>query len=221
VLRAASNLAPATPGGWDWFMAQFADGRQLTFAAPHTLENRAFYNQTGPMPPGTMTATVAGKLMDRDGSVRDATGELVVDAWIKSEDSPAPDQYWPTNTWYPNRWTFSLGSDLPVEVRTFSMTPIVQTGQSGFFASGNQYSEGAVELHDADGAVVGRGFAESVAYADSTRNILALAGLPVDAEMVALFQSAAPSAALATESAAYVSGHKDALTEALGVCLGL
>ena len=220
-LRAATNLAPAAPEGWDWFMAQFDDNRQLTFAAQHTNENRAFYYQTGPTPPGTMTATVAGKYIERDGSAQDVTGEMTVAEWIRSEDTPDPAQYWPTNAWYPNHWSFRLDPALPDEVRTFTMTPIVKSGQSGFFASGEQYSEGAVELRDADGTVVGRGFAESVDYADATSNVLALAGLPVTAEMIALFQTEEPTATLAAESAAYVAAHADELADALETCLGL
>lgn len=221
VLRAATSLSPSAPEGWDWFMAQFDDDRQLTLAAAHTIENRAFYFQTGATPPGTMTAPVTGKFIDHDGSVRDVSGSLVVDEWIRSEDSPDPSRYWPTGTWYPNRWVFELAADLPAEARTFTMTPVVQSGQSGFFANGAQYSEGAVELRDGGGTIVGRGFAESVDYADTTANVLALAGLPVTAEMLALFQAQHPTPALAAESAAYVAAHADELAAALESCLGL
>lgn len=58
------------------------------------------------------------------------------------------------------------------------MAPIVRTGQSGFFASGAEYSEGAVYLEDGQGRRICRGFAESVSYANTTANMFRLAGLP-------------------------------------------
>lgn len=52
VLRAVRNLSPTAPPGWDWFMAQFQDGRELGLSSIHSPEWLAAYNQTGPEPRG-------------------------------------------------------------------------------------------------------------------------------------------------------------------------
>jgi hypothetical protein len=64
-----------------------------------------------------MAVKVSGKYVDDDGEAKDIQGSLNVTEWVKSERSPDSDQYWVTNTWYPNRWEFSFGPDLPEEVR--------------------------------------------------------------------------------------------------------
>lgn len=177
VLRAANNLAKPSPGGWDWFMAQFDNDTELTMAAMHSNDNLKFYEQTGPNPPGIMTAVIVGKFVDQDNKVLDISGTMRVTEWHKSEQSPDPTHYWVTHSWYPNKWEFNFQSDVPESIRNFVMIPIVQTGQTGFFANGFQYSEGAVYLKDEAGRLIGRGFAESTSYADSTKNMLSLAGL--------------------------------------------
>jgi predicted secreted hydrolase len=177
-IRAAACLAGGGPGGWDWFMAQFFDDQELTVAAPHTNENRAFYAQTGPQPPGKMTSAVIGKWVSREGIAAPAYGTLTVPKWVKAERSPDPAVYPITHTWYPDRWEFRMDGKLPEPMRQFAMHPIVSGGQAGYFATGAQYSEGAVVLEDADGQDIGRGFAESVSYADATGATLTLAGLP-------------------------------------------
>lgn len=221
VLRAAANTQPPALIGWDWFEAQFEGNQQITCAAGHTDALRRFYFQTGPTPPGTMQVPVKGKYMDPTGTTHGVTGSLAVTSWIRSTTSPAPADYPVTDTWYPNRWEFAFGRDVPEEIRTFTMEPIVASGQSGFFANGAQYSEGAVYLRDGAGNDIGRGFAESVSYADTLKNRLRLAGLPVTAEMLTLFQEAAPSEALKLASEAYVALHADELNEVLGTCRGL
>lgn len=205
VLRAAANLAKPGSGGWDWFMAQFDNDQEITVAAMHISENLAFYEQTGPNPPPTMTAPLIGKFIDRDGRARDLQGTLQVTEWKKSDRSPDPDRYPVTHTWYPDRWEFEFGTDVPAEMRTFHMVPIVQTGQSGFFASGAQYSEGAVYLEDEQGRRMGRGFAESVSYADTRGNMLELAGLPDTPEMLGLLKRPGPSPLLKLWSMLYVA----------------
>jgi predicted secreted hydrolase len=221
VVRAANNLQPPSPGGWDWFEAQFAGDRQITVAAPHGDAMRAYYFQTGPTPPDTMHVPVFGKFMDAAGVTHAVNGTLDVTEWIKSQKSPAPDLYPPTQTWYPNRWEFQFGADVDEDIRLFVMEPIVSGGQSGFFASGAQYSEGAVILRDAAGQDVGRGFAESVAYADTLANELRLAGLPASDEMLAMFGAQAPSEDLVLASKAYVALHATELQQITETCQGL
>ena len=76
------------------------------------------------------------------------------------------------------------------------MTPIVDSGQTGFNASGVQYSEGGVLLRNFDGKYLGKGFAESVYYADAIPNLFHLAGIPDTSQMRKLMESPKPSALL-------------------------
>jgi predicted secreted hydrolase len=221
VTRAAKNVGPVTVAGWDWFMGQFDSGHQLAGGALHTAENMPFYFQDGDTPPGPMEAPVKGRLMVGDGSVKLIEGTVLVDDWVRSTGSPDPALYWPTNTWYPNHWRYTFGDDVPEEVRTFTMEPIVAGGQSGFFASGAQYSEGAVILRDVAGNEIGRGFGESVNYADTIANIMALAGLPDTAEMREALAQRTPSDELIAESMAYVVGHQDELNAVIASCIGI
>ena len=221
VTRAAKNLAPATIGGWDWFMAQFDNGYRIAGSALHTEENLPFYFQTGETPPGPMEAPVRGRLMVGDGSVQLMNGTVLVDDWMRSTTSPDPEQYWPTDTWYPNHWTYTFGDDVPEALRTFTMTPIVEGGQAGFFASGAQYSEGATILRDLAGNEIGRGFGESVNFADTRANMAALAGLEPSEEMLALLRAPEPSKTLVAASTVFVMKHEKELNAIIAGCLGI
>jgi len=222
VTRAAKNLDD-TPGigGWDWFSAQFDDGRQISGSSLHTADNLGFFFQSGEEMPGVMEAPVNGRLMTGTGSVQLFTGKVVIDDWVRSTSTPDPALYTPTNTWHPNRWTYSFGDDVPEELRTFTMAPIVEGGQSGFFAHGPQYSEGASYVYDARGNEIGRGFSESVNYADTVEQSLRLAGLPVNEEMISLLQAPMPSNQLKARSLSFVLQHKDELNEVIAGCIGI
>ena len=221
VLRAAGNLAPAGPRGWDWFMAQFTGSREITVAGPHTMENMPFYQQTGPNPPGTMTVDVFGKYMDPDSVTHSIQGTLAVTDWILSVDTPSPETYPPTYSWYPNKWEFTFGEDVPEDIRVFSMEPIVSTGQSGFFANGAQYSEGAVSLLGPNGEDLGRGFAESTGYAATMPNMLRLLTIPATAENLELFGANPPQPALVLASQAFVFLNQTELKAVTDMCVGL
>jgi predicted secreted hydrolase len=192
VLRAAGSLAEPGAGGWDWFMAHFSEGRALTFYSLHANEFRDFYSRSGPTAPGTMRVPISGKYMDPSGTVTEVAGVMEITRWIRSVTTPDAEQYPATRTWHPDRWEFTL-EDIPEDLRRFNMVPIVSTGQSGFFAFGAQYSEGAVYLQDEQGNDVGRGFAESVLYADARRTIVTLAGLPDTETMMKTFEPERPS----------------------------
>ncbi len=221
VLRAANNADDPAPGGWDWFMAQFEGDRQLTVFAPHADARRAFYEQTGPTSPGTMTANVAGTYMDPDRATHIIRGTLDISEWVKADHSPDPSRYLVTDTWYPAHWEFRFTEGVPDDIATFSMTPIVREAQSGFFANGAQYCEGAVVLHDAQGRDVGRGFAESVAYADTRRTQHRLAGLDESDASIAALRQPKPSAAEKIANALYVASHKKELEEVVAKSAGL
>lgn len=191
VVRAFSNLEalviPPDPGGWDWMMIQFDDDTEIGLSALHTLANSEFYQQTGNIPPGTMKALANGVYIPKQDSTykyKSIKGHIEVDKWVKSIVNYTP--YLPTNTWYPNRVKVVLGEDVPAQHREFYLVPIVQTGQQGFFATGAQYSEGAVYLETAEGQRIGRGFLESTGYADMRRQALRLAGMPSDEKMMEL-----------------------------------
>jgi predicted secreted hydrolase len=221
VLRAAGNVAPAGPRGWDWFMAQFNGSREITVAGPHSIDNMIFYQQTGPNPPGTMTVDVFGKYMDPDSVTTSIQGKLAVTDWILSVDTPSPATYPPTYSWYPNKWEFTFGDDVPEDIRVFTMEAIVSTGQSGFFANGAQYSEGAVYLIGPNGEDLGRGFAESTGYANTLPNMLRLIGIPATSENLELFGANPPQPALVLASQAFVFLNQDALKTVTDMCVGL
>ena len=129
--------------------------------------------------------------------------------------------YPPTYTWYPDKWEFTFGEDVPEDIRTFIMEPIVTTGQSGFFAGGAQYSEGAVYLLDPNGKDLGRGFAESVGYANTLPNVLRLVGLDAHAENMELFGGNPPQPALVLASQAFVYLNQAELKTVTDMCSGL
>jgi predicted secreted hydrolase len=221
VIRAANNLNAVAPGGWDWFQAQFFDGQVITASALHAPENSAFFNQTKVTTPATMTVPVNAKYIDADFNVSDAIGSLAISEWILSVDTPSAEIYPPTHTWYPNRWEFTFGEDVPEAIRTFVMTPIVNSGQSGFFANGAQYSEGAIYIQDAAGKDVGRGFAESTAYADTLGNKLRLVGIPATDDMLTLFGNNPPDQGMVLASQAFLALNTPELEQIVGVCYGL
>lgn len=221
VMRAATYSSDPSPSGWDWFMAQFTGDRQVTVFAPHTAAMSAFYQQTGPTPPGTMTVRVGGTYMAPDLSTAMTWGTLSVTDWIRAVSSPNPERYLVTDTWYPNRWTFEFDEVVPEDIRRVTMTPIVDVAQVGFFANGAQYAEGAVVLTDPDGADIGRGFAESVSYADTRRTAHRLAGLPESQAHLDSLSHLTTPPALAVLNAAYVLAHKAELDEVISESVGL
>ena len=188
-LRAVTNIKAAiqgeNPGGWDWLMFQFDDNTEMSLSSLHTQENKAFYEQTGSNPPGTMKAGTSGVFIRADGSTKSVAGTIEVPSWIKSKISYGP--YIASNTWYPDRVKVLIDSD-ELAKKEIYMVPIVKSGQQGYFANGLQYSEGAVYLEDKEGKRIGRGFLESTGYADSVPQVLALSGIPVNAENIKLMQ---------------------------------
>lgn len=215
VLRAANWASDPSPGGWDWFMAHLTGDRQITMFAPHAKTLAEFYEQTGPTPPPTMTVQIKGTMMDADRATSMVTGTLNVTDWIKAEHSPNPDRYLVTDTWYPNRWHFTFNDSVPADIREFTMTPIVDEAQAGFFANGAQYAEGAVVITAPDGTELGRGFAESVSFADTRRTVHRLAGLPESNQAIADLYLRKTPKALALGNIAYVLTHQKELNEIL------
>jgi predicted secreted hydrolase len=220
VVRAANAIGEPDPPGWDWFMTHLAGDRQVTVFAPHRAEYTAFYGCTGDEPPPEMVRRVGGTYMDAGGGTRMIWGTVHVDRWVKVTHTPRPDRYPATNTWHPDHYRFTF-EDLPDDIAEFTLTPIVEGGQSAFFANGMQICEGAVVVRDRHGDDIGRGFAEAVAYADTLRNRLRLAGLPDDDAMVALAEEPVPSPELAAANTAYVAEHQDELAAIVAGAKGL
>lgn len=221
VMRAATYSKDPEPTGWDWFMAQFHGDRQVTVFAPHSSAMSSYYEQTGAEPPGPMSVRVGGTYMDADRQQHLTWGTLTVTDWIKAVTSPNPDRYLVTDTWYPNRWEFAFDDVVPEDIRHVTMTPIVDAAQVGFFANGAQYAEGAVILTDPSGDDIGRGFAESVSYADTRRTVHRLAGLPEsDAHIESLSHRTTPTA-LKLANAAYVLAHQEQLEAIIAEAVGL
>ena len=221
VLRAATFARNREPTGWDWFMAQFIGDRQLTVFAPHSSAYAAFYEQTGPTPPETMTIGVAGTYMDAAKMTAKIDGTLQITDWIKADRSPNPARYLITNTWYPNRWKFQFDTRLPKDIRSFVMDPIVRTAQSGFFANGAQYAEGAVVITAPGGEDLGRGFAESVSYADTRKTAHQLAGIPDSKEFIRAMSRRTVPPGLRRRNAAYVLAHNKELEAIIADSAGL
>ncbi len=220
VLRAANNMAKPAPAGWDWYMAQFNGNRQLTMFAAHSSKYEKYYFQTGPESPGVMTIDVAGKYMDKDSKLYNTSGTLIIDDWVKSEISPNPSLYPVTHTWHPNAWHFSFDQTMPEDIRQFSMHQIVNGGQTNFFANGSQYGEGAVYLKDKNGKDIGRGFAEAVQYADTSRLMLQLAGFPINKETNAL-NDWDPPLLKRLSNTLYMLTHQKQLKQVLSEAAGL
>ncbi len=221
VLRAANNTKQPEPPGWDWFMAQFNGDRQLTMFAPHTNAYISFYYQTGAQPPGVMQATVVGKYMDEQKNLTNTVGTLVVSQWVKSDYSPNEQSYPVTHTWYPNRWEFTFGEIVPEDIRSFTLVPIVESGQMNYFANGSQYAEGAVYVRSANGDDIGRGFAESVQYADTTGTMLTLAGITDEQARQILRNPETSSGLRRIQSLLYVAMHRSDLKRILASQQGL
>lgn len=199
VLRAANVLATPPPGGWDWFELQFysdptTNGEvQLTFASIHSADLVRFYWQTGPTAPGTMTAPFNGKLIDAANIAANIKGTMTVSKWVKVTETPNPAINPPTNTWYPAGYSFVVETSVPARVKEFTLTPLIATGQTGFFGNGLQYTEGGAIIYDLQGVEIGRGFAEGTNWAKTTDSIIQLAGLPVDASTRKLLTPATQS----------------------------
>jgi predicted secreted hydrolase len=201
VMRAVANLSTPAPGGWDWFEFQFHPNAaisplgeaQITLSALHSTANARFYAQSGPTPPGTMTAPLTGKLILPNGaqpipadpwaktSTKDLAGTMTVSAWVKNESSPDPAVYPVTHAWYPAAYRFRFDdATLPVPLREFTVTPLIASGQMGWFGNGLQYTEGGAVVHDLAGREIGRGFAEGTGWASTRDTVITLAGLPLN-----------------------------------------
>ncbi|MFA5453191.1 MAG: lipocalin-like domain-containing protein, partial [Candidatus Methanomethylophilaceae archaeon] len=186
VLRAVGLLGDKPALGWDWMEIQFDNDTEFALSAIHTNEQKEFFMQTGPTPPGIMTAAAVGSYIKENSEYFPVKGVIRVTDWVQS--SVTDGQYLTTRAWYPNRVEVTVETaEVPDAYKRFVMIPIVSTGQQGFFAAGAEYSEGAVRIESPDGKRIGAGFLENVSYADACRQNLRLAGIPDTPEMAEIF----------------------------------
>lgn len=222
VLRAAGMLEDKPGVGWDWMEVQFDNDTELALSSIHTKEQKEFVMQTGPLPPGIMTAPAVGSFIQQNGSYFPIKAMMKVTDWVQSFVTDGP--YLTTRAWYPNRVEIAVETaEVPEGCRRFVMIPIVLTGQHGFFAAGAEYSEGAVRIESPDGKRIGSGFLENVSYADACRQNLRLAGIPDTPENAELFAKPAIPGELKAAAAAFLMKPENAakLAAELANCRGL
>ena len=100
------------------------------------------------------------------------------------------------------------------------MIPIVDSGQTNFFANGSQYSEGAVYVRGKDDADIGRGFAESVEDADTAGAMFSIASID-DVRVQRLIRETSSSWPRRFWSLLYVFTHRSQLNAVLASQKGL
>jgi predicted secreted hydrolase len=231
VMRAAQVMTPPPPGGWNWFMMQFSrddalskEGEvQMAISALHTRDNLKFLSQTGPEPPGVMTASFFGKYIDAANKTHELKGTLEIPEWVKANSSPNPAVYFPTGTWYPAKYAFKVEGEVPEALKNLTVKPLVQVAQTGFFASGLEYLEGGSIIYDSSGKEIGRGFIEGTnySYAGSKDTVLSLAKLPKNETTLKLFNGPEPSWWDKLTSALYVFFDKNELQQILDEARGM
>jgi predicted secreted hydrolase len=133
--------------GWDWAALQLHDGTEL----------------------------MVYRMRREDGST-DAASKLVTIAHDGAQQALGPDAFsWKEIT----RWKSPRsGAEYPIEVQvtfgqvTYQLRPLVQDQEQGGDITGLPYWEGACDVLDASGKVVGRAFLELAGYAGDLRKHL-------------------------------------------------
>jgi predicted secreted hydrolase len=130
--------------GWDWFSLQLDDGRELMLYVMRRKDGTTDYAK------GTLVSA-AGEVRYLEGADFEVE---VTDRWTSPE----------TSARYPARWRLrALGLELAVIPRLLD-----QENRSGL-PGGVYYWEGSVEIRDAEGALVGKGFVELTGYGEGNR----------------------------------------------------
>jgi hypothetical protein len=168
-----------------------------------------------------MTVSIAGKYMDENNGLHATWGTLTIDGWARAETSPNLSLYPITNVWHPNHWKFKFDKTAPKDIREFSMDQIVPVAQTNYFANSAQYNEGAVILKNPAGEDIGRGFAEAVSYADTSKNAFDLAGFSDNPKLFKILQQQTASFPRRVMSMVYVLFHTKALKEILQKSAGM
>jgi hypothetical protein len=221
VVRAALNLAPGGPGGWDFFPMNFSGNRAMVVYFLHTAAFAQFYGVSDDQPkPGTMTVPIKGQYVDANDNATEITGSLNVTDWVSATTSPDPSRYPVTHVWHPNKWvfTFTDPTPVPVDLQNLTMTPITTQPSTLFFSGGVQYQEAPSNVTNGDNVAVGTGYGESTGYAGIPAvqaNSFAIAGLPNTPN---LFLPPGPSAQLISDSTDFVEANFAEAAAALALC---
>lgn len=139
-----SNQLGENQVGWDWFSLQLDDGREIMLYELRSDDGASDFER------GTVVAADgAARYMGAGEWTSTATAE-----W-RSPDSDAE---------YPARWRIAI----PSERLDLQIVPLL-SGQENVstLVDGLYYWEGAVEVRDPSGRVVGRGFVELTGYGES------------------------------------------------------
>ncbi len=134
--------------GWDWAALQLHDGREVMVYRMRRDD-------------GSTDAASALTWIGKDGSLKtEAFTWSALESW-KSPRSGAV---------YPNRVRIACDSGV------FELRPVVADQEQGGELTGLPYWEGACDVLDANGAVIGRAFLELAGYAGDLRRYLRGAG---------------------------------------------
>ena len=141
----SSQLAEGQQG-WDWFSLQLEDSRELMIYVLRGDDGSADFRHAT-----LVTALGEPRYLDGDEwSVR------ATDFW----ESDA------SGTVYPGRWTV----DLPAEGLSMDVRPVLPDQENrSQLPGGVYYWEGAVDLFDASGERLGRGYVELTGYGENSR----------------------------------------------------
>lgn len=134
--------------GWDWAALQLRDGREVMVYRMRRED-------------GSTDAASALTWIGKDGALKtDAFTWSALESW----KSPR------TGAVYPNRVRIACDSGV------FELRPVTADQEQGGELTGLPYWEGACDVLDADGAVIGRAFLELAGYAGDLRRYLRGAG---------------------------------------------
>jgi predicted secreted hydrolase len=137
----SSELEP-NQAGWDWFSIQLADKREVML---YRLRQKD----------GSVTPESSGSLVSPDGSVRylprDAFTTQATGTWTSPH----------TGGTYPSGWHLRV----PAADLDLTLEPTVLDQELADTSSGVSYWEGAVDVRDARGTIVGVGYVELTGYA--------------------------------------------------------
>lgn len=134
--------------GWDWAALQLKDGREVMVYRMRLADGSSD-------PASTLT------LIARDSTLASHTSEAfqwqAIDAWQSHR----------TQATYPNHVRITVGTE------SFELRPLAMDQELGGSLTGLPYWEGACDVHDAKGAIIGRAFLELAGYAGDLRRHLA------------------------------------------------
>ena len=142
----SSQLAEGQ-AGWDWAAIQLRDGREIMVYRMRRLD-------------GSMDAASTFTWIEKDGTLRAVEHDAFTWEALATWRSPH------TQAEYPNRVRITTAG------AAFELRPLVMDQEQGGSISGLPYWEGACDVLDAEGVVVGRAFLELAGYSGDLRRHL-------------------------------------------------